>query len=139
VRAPTLTFKRARALRKQMTLPEVILWQALRGGQFASFHFRRQHPMGPYILDFYSTAFGLAVEVDGAAHDQPDRAARDLGRDAWLSKAGVQVLRFPARDVLNDVRRQDVLATIRAAALAPTTAFGGPPPPLRGGGSARRP
>src|SRR3954469_10158826 len=72
MRAPLLTFKRARALRRAMTLPEVLLWQALRGGQVGGLRFRRQHPIGHYVLDFYCPALRLAVEVDGAAHDIPE-------------------------------------------------------------------
>ena len=88
MRAPLLTFKRARALRRAMTLPEVLLWQAVRGGQVGGLRFRRQHPIGPYVLEFYCPAIRLAVEIDGAAHDTPDRADHDLRRDAWLAGQG---------------------------------------------------
>jgi very-short-patch-repair endonuclease len=130
-------FKRARALRQQMTLPEVVLWQALCGSRLDALRFRRQHPTGPYILDFYCPAARLAVEIDGLAHDHPDQARRDAGRDAWLREQEVRVLHFRASDVLSDAARDDVLSTILAAAAAPSTAFGGPSPPLRGGGSMR--
>ena len=62
------TVKLARKLRSEMSLPEVLLWRELRlrpGG----YKFRRQHPAGPYVLDFYCAALGLAIEVDGMAHD----------------------------------------------------------------------
>jgi very-short-patch-repair endonuclease len=118
MRAPLLTFKRARALRRAMTLPEAVLWQALRGGRAGGLRFRRQHPIGPYVLDFYCPAIRLAVEVDGAAHDIPDRAAHDLRRDAWLADQGIRVLRVPAADVLNEERRESVLDTIAAAGQA---------------------
>ena len=62
MRASILTFKRARTLRRKMTLPEVLLWQELRGGRLNGLHFRRQHPVGPYILDFFCAAARLAVE-----------------------------------------------------------------------------
>jgi hypothetical protein len=71
MRAPTLTFKQARKLRRDMSLPEVILWEHLRRGGLSGMHFRRQHPAGPYVLDFYCAASRLAIEVDGAAHDLP--------------------------------------------------------------------
>ncbi|HMN87554.1 MAG TPA: endonuclease domain-containing protein [Bauldia sp.] len=128
MRAPTLTFKRARAQRRQMSLPEVLLWQALRGGALSAFRFRRQHPVGPYVLDFHCSSHRLGVEVDGSVHDLAGQAARDRVRDQWLRQNAVRVLRFPARDVLHEASRRDVIATIRAA-LAPSTAFGGPPPP----------
>src|SRR5215216_260381 len=115
MRAPLLTFKRARALRRAMTLPEVVLWQALRGG-VGGLRFRRQHPIGPYVLDFYCPAIRLAVEVDGAVHDIPNQAAHDLRRDAWLAAQGIQVLRFLAADVLSEEKREGVLDTIAAVA-----------------------
>jgi very-short-patch-repair endonuclease len=116
MRAPLLTFKRARALRRAMTLPEVLLWQALRGGKVGGLRFRRQHPVGSYVLDFYCPSVRLAVEVDGAAHDIPEQAGHDLRRDAWLAQQGIRVLRVLATDVLNEERRESVLDTIAAAA-----------------------
>jgi very-short-patch-repair endonuclease len=65
-----------------MTLPEVVLWQALCGGRLKGLRFRRQHPIGGYILNFYCPSAQLAVEVDGAARDHPDRAEHDLRRHA---------------------------------------------------------
>ena len=69
MRAPDATFGRARELRRTMSLPEVVLWQALRKRRLAGLRVRRQHPMGPYILDFYYPSARLALEVDGQAHD----------------------------------------------------------------------
>jgi very-short-patch-repair endonuclease len=77
-------------------------------------HFRRQHPIGRYILDFYCDEAKLAVEVDGYSHDVADRPARDLWRDNWLASRDVTTLRITARDVLKSM--DDVLATILAAA-----------------------
>jgi very-short-patch-repair endonuclease len=74
MRALEKTFDRARALRRKMSLPEVVLWQALRRGQVAGLRFRRQHPIGPYILDFYCLSARLAIEVDGFAHDNAVQA-----------------------------------------------------------------
>ena len=96
------TIVKARELRRSMTLPEGLLWQALRrrpGG----FKFRRQHPLGPYVIDFYCASAKLALEVDGAAHGMGDRPARDAARDAWLSGQGVRTMRFDAKDVLEDL------------------------------------
>ena len=114
MRAPTLTFKRARALRREMTLPEVVLWRALRGGGVAELRFRRQHPVGPYVLEFYCAAARLAVEVDGAVHDVPEQATHDERRMAWLAERGIRVLRVPAREVLRDESLDGVLETIAA-------------------------
>ena len=120
MRAPSKTIAMARNLRTAMTLPEVILWQALRRGGVAGLRFRRQHPIGAYILDFYCAALGLAIEVDGAVHDHPRQVTHDVARDAWLAERGITVLRFNASDVLSEERRQGVLATI--AAHTPSTA-----------------
>src|SRR4051812_47835451 len=93
---------RARDLRRRPTLPEGLLWQALRkrpGG----FKFRRQHPLGWYIVDFYCPAARMVVEVDGVSHDMGDRAAHDLRRDTWIRKQGLHVVRFSATDVMNDL------------------------------------
>ncbi|MGA0598952.1 endonuclease domain-containing protein, partial [Enterovirga sp. CN4-39] len=80
-----------------------------------NFRFRRQHPVGPYVLDFYCPEARLALEVDGAAHDHPVRAARDEHRTAWLTEHGIRVLRLPARDVLRGDDAEHVLPTIVAA------------------------
>ena len=112
--APTVTRDRARRLRGQMDLPEVLLWKQLRRRQLEGLHFRRQHPIGPYILDFYCDEARLAVEVDGHSHDVADRPQRDQRRDKWLAGRGVTTLRIPARDVLGSM--DGVLATIAAAA-----------------------
>src|SRR5260221_406788 len=111
-----------------MTLPEVVLWQALRGTRLNGLRFRRQHPMGPYVLDFYCPSARLAVEVDGAAHDHPERASHDARRDEWLAERHVRVLRFLAADVLEDESLEGVLAMIAEGAAAP----GAPP---QGGGA----
>ncbi|WP_233130910.1 endonuclease domain-containing protein [Sphingomonas jeddahensis] len=96
-----------------MTLPEVILWQALRR-QSQELKFRKQHPAGDYILDFYCASARLAVEVDGGAHASPDRIARDRRRDAWLARWNVRVLRIPAQAILSDL--PSVVEAILAAA-----------------------
>ncbi|MFL6768887.1 MAG: endonuclease domain-containing protein [Sphingomicrobium sp.] len=93
--------KSARRLRREMSLPEVILWQALRK-QPNGMKFRRQHPSGPYILDFFCSDARLAIEIDGEAHNRGDRPQRDEARDAWLRTAGVRTLRIAAADVLSD-------------------------------------
>ena len=85
-----------------MSLPEALLWRELRkrpGG----LKFRRQHPSGPYILDFYCSDARLAIEVDGETHARGDRPARDELRDAWFAEHGVVTLRVPASEVLRDI------------------------------------
>jgi very-short-patch-repair endonuclease len=99
-----------------MTLPEVVLWRALRRGAVAELRFRRQHPVGPYVLDFYCAEARLAVEVDGAVHDLTEQAGHDARRLAWLDEQGIRVMRVPAREVLRDESLAGVLETIAAVA-----------------------
>jgi very-short-patch-repair endonuclease len=131
MRAPTITVERARRLRRTMTLPEVLLWQELRSGRCGGLRFRRQHPIGRYILDFYCAAIVLAVEVDGAAHDHEERVGHDARRDAWLADQGITVLRVAARDVLDRDGRDAVVAMITAA--APSTTLRAVPLPRSAG------
>ncbi len=101
--APPKTIKRAKELRRNLTLPEVILWRELRGRKLDGARFRRQHPIGPFILDFYCDEAKLAVEVDGNSHQLPAQAQHDRRRTAWLEARGVAVLRVYARDVLENL------------------------------------
>jgi very-short-patch-repair endonuclease len=127
MRAPILTAKRARQLRLEASLPERILWQALKRRQLAGLRFRRQHPVGPYILDFYCVAARLAVEIDGESHNFAERAAKDAARDRWLAANGIRVIRFAASDVLKDETLDGVVAVIleagAAAVAAPSVGF----------------
>jgi very-short-patch-repair endonuclease len=90
---------RARALRREMTLPEVLLWQILRKDP-DGVKFRRQYSTGDYYLDFYCAKAKVCIEVDGIAHDMGDRPERDLARGDWLRAEGIEVVRIPAKDVL---------------------------------------
>jgi very-short-patch-repair endonuclease len=95
------TTANARQLRRKMSLPEVILWHWLRQRP-NGLKFRRQHPTGPYVLDFFCSDARLAIEVDGEAHSFGDRPRRDEARDKWLKAAGVETLRIPAKALLDD-------------------------------------
>jgi len=122
--------ERARDLRRKMTAPEVRLWQWLRtrpGG----FRFRKQHPAGPYVFDFYCPSAKLVIEVDGEAHSRGDRPERDAARDEWCAQQGMRVLRIAAIDVMRDldaVSRAIMSACGREGADFPSTGFAGPPP-----------
>jgi very-short-patch-repair endonuclease len=94
--------RRARRLRRNMSLPEVLLWRVLRGSP-AGLKFRRQHPTGPFDLDFYCSDARLAIEVDGQAHERGDRPAGDAARDRWLRDKGIETMRIPTVEVLRDV------------------------------------
>ena len=108
--APRTTKDRAKTLRRQMSLPEVLLWRALKGRKLQGRRVRRQHPIGPYVLDFYCDAEKLAIEVDGASHSFGDRPERDDRRGAWLRAQGVTTLRLSASLILDDV--DDAVRTI---------------------------
>ena len=85
-----------------MTLPEGMLWQVLRERP-NGLKFRRQHPFGRCIVDFYCPAARLVIEVDGESHSMGDRAQRDEMRDRWLERQGLRVLRIPAADLMRDL------------------------------------
>jgi very-short-patch-repair endonuclease len=93
----------AKRLRKQMTPAEKELWAVLRRVAPGQAHFRKQAPIGPFIVDFASHAARLVVELDGGAHNAPDVVARDAERCAWIEGRGYRVLRFKNEEVLKDV------------------------------------
>jgi very-short-patch-repair endonuclease len=98
-------------LRKDATEAEVRLWSRLRRKQLDGFRFRRQQPIGNYVVDFFCADARLVVEVDGGQHGE--HSARDAARTGWLERRGYRVIRFWNSDVL--ARTDDVLATILAA------------------------
>lgn len=120
-----------------MTAAEQALWRNLRDRQLEGHRFRRQVPIGRYIVDFACLDMGLVVEVDGGQHEI--RADGDKVRDAWLAKEGYRVLRFWNNDVL--ANREGVLLTIRDALKAVDAERQGHPhpilPPSRGEGADR--
>jgi very-short-patch-repair endonuclease len=92
----------ARKLRRRMSPPEVALWSQLRASQLG-FKVRRQHPIGPYVTDFFVHDAGLVIEVDGSPHDYGDRLQRDDRRDEYLIERGYRVLHLPASDVMKNL------------------------------------
>jgi very-short-patch-repair endonuclease len=103
----------ARALRRDLTPAERRLWSALRGHQLSGIGFRRQHPVGRFILDFCAPSHRLAIEVDGPVHDA--QRERDAERTAVLRAHGYRVLRLRNEEIVGDMPA--VLARIREAAL----------------------
>jgi very-short-patch-repair endonuclease len=101
-----MALSHAKQLRKRMTESEWRLWYRLRAHRFEGVKFKRQQPVGPYIVDFVAFERRLIVEVDGGQHS----AARDGDRDRWLESQGFLVLRFWNHDVLQ--RTDSVLQTI---------------------------
>jgi very-short-patch-repair endonuclease len=101
MRTTDRTVATARRLRRTMSLPEVVLWQRVRGGGLNGHLIRRQQPYGPFVLDFYCRAAKLAIEVDGWVHGREQQARHDDERDAWLRSQGVEVHRIPAAGILS--------------------------------------
>ena len=130
LQSPIKTVKRARKLRREMSLPEVLLWRELRqrpGG----FKFRKQCPQHPFVIDFACLETRLAIEVDGEAHGRGNRPARDEARDSFLRSAGFTMLRIPARDVLGNLEGVLLGIVEQCRALGPLhhpAAPDGPPP-----------
>jgi len=116
----------AKALRRSMTDAERLIWMHLRAGCFGEWKFRRQVPLGPYIVDFVCFKARLIVELDGGQH--AEQGAYDAARTAWLQARGFRVIRFWNHDVL--LRTDKVLGAIWDA-LAPSPQ----PLPHEGGGA----
>jgi len=93
--------KRARRLRGRLTPVEQTLWERLRNRRLEGLKFRRQHPLGPYIVDFYCAEHRLVVEVDGPIHLR--RREEDALRDEYLTRYGYHVLRIRNDEVENDL------------------------------------
>jgi very-short-patch-repair endonuclease len=125
----------ARRLRRTLTLPEALLWKGLKARRLEGLHFRKQHPLGPYILDFYCSRAHLCVEVDGSSHGTASRPIRDAHRDEWLRHQGVETLRLRAGLVLEDI--DAALSMVRTTAISRIAAPQTNPPP-RGRWTAQR-
>ncbi len=106
----------SRMLRNNATPAERRLWQYLRNRQLNGNRFRRQHPIGPYIVDFVCLEKRLIIELDGNQHGI--EATKDVERDSWLSAQGFRVLRFWNHEVLKNA--EGVVETIRAQLDAPS-------------------
>ncbi len=116
----------ARKLRRQATPSEEILWQALRGAQLKGRKFRRQQPIGSFVVDFFCAAERLIVEVDGSIHDSAEQQELDRQRQRLLESLGFRFVRLSAKAVETEL--ETCLQTIESHFLAST------PPPLSPGG-----
>ena len=115
----------AKAMRAGQTPAEQRLWYHLRAHRFMGLKFKRQKPIGPYIVDFVCLERGMIIEVDGGQHG--DHVDYDLRRNQWLASQGLTVLRFWNHDVLN--RMEMVLERIRQAVEKPSSPAQPPSPP----------
>jgi very-short-patch-repair endonuclease len=98
-----------------MTPAEKRLWAHLRAEQLPGLHIRRQHPLGPFVVDFYHAPSRTVIEIDGDVHALPERVIHDRRRALWLMEHGYRILRFTNEDVLK--RLEGVLEMIRMTCL----------------------
>jgi very-short-patch-repair endonuclease len=115
IRAHAVVQERAKELRKVMTPAEKILWERLRNRQLGGFKFRRQHPMGSFIADFYCAECKLVVEIDGNIHIS--QAEADAERTAIIESFGYRVIRFRNAEV--ETNLQTVLNKILTKCNSP--------------------
>jgi very-short-patch-repair endonuclease len=113
---------RARSLRRDLTDAERIIWNAIRAHRMHGMSFRRQTPIGPFIVDFVCHSALVIIEIDGGQHYETEYIKRDARRDAYLASEGYRILRFNNHEVLTN--RQGVLETIATAIVH------APSPPL---------
>jgi len=123
MKIPPELLHHARELRGHMTDAELLMWRLLRGRRFCGLKFRRQHPVGNYILDFYCREVSLAIELDGGGHNDEGAREYDEERTRFLNEAGIRVLRFWNHDVL--MNTETVLEAIYFAAGSPLVRGGG--------------
>lgn len=120
---------RARELRKNLTEAEQALWRHLRLRQLGGHKFRRQQPIGKFIVDFVCLERRLIVEVDGGHHSK--QVAYDLERDTWLKKQGFSILRFWDNQVLKEIEsvKEVIMKELDITLIPPTLIL-----PHKGGG-----
>ena len=94
---------RAKQLRDNQTGVEKVLWKKLEKNKFENLRFRRQHPIGKFIVDFYCHELLLVIELDGDVHNKPEVAERDAGRQIELEKLGLKVLRFTNLEIIHNM------------------------------------
>ena len=112
-RVSAITLEHAREMRSKLTPAELSLWLRLRNRQVGGYKFRRQHPIGAFVVDFYCSEKHLAIEIDGDSHEE--QAAYDQKRTAILKKYRCRVIRFTNQQVHDDIETvlgeiQDVLS-----------------------------
>lgn len=100
---PSRQRKNAKSMRRGMTDAELKLWNELRAHRLMGMSFRRQVPIGPYIIDFACSTHSLIIEVDGSQHADPESVQRDEARSAYLNASGWTILRFWNDDVVRDI------------------------------------
>ena len=116
-----MSIARARSLRSKATASERALWDMLRRRQLWGLRFRRQHPIGPFVVDFVCLERRLIVEIDGEVHELASRIEHDVGRDRWLARQRFKVVRISSGVASEDPEQACAMI---AAALGPETIAG---------------
>jgi len=109
-------FANAKDLRANLTEAEEKLWKSLRGNKLEGYKFRRQHPLGLYIVDFYCHSLKLAIEIDGEYHFTEKQKLMDDNRTKEIEFQGVNVIRFTNQEVMNDITQ--VIEKIKSFIIA---------------------
>ncbi len=106
---------RRRELRKEATKTEKILWRKLRSKQFSGFKFRRQHGIGPYIVDFCAPRSNFVVEIDGDIHALPEQMKKDKIREREIESLGYRVIRYTNGDIFKNLNGvlEDILTHLK--------------------------
>lgn len=114
--ASPLIYERARELRKKMTYAESLFWNEVSNKKNMGFKFRRQHPIGKFIADFYCHELKLVIEIDGGIHDFDDSKDYDKGRTYEFEEFGLQVIRFKNEEVEKEIDK--VLFVLRSKIIS---------------------
>ena len=121
--------ERKRLLRSEMTRSERLVWSRIRAKQFESLKFRRQHGIGPYIVDFYCPEKAVVIEIDGDVHALDSQTEKDRQREKYLRALGLRIIRYANDDVLNrlDDVLEDLWEQMNPGSTSPSS------PPYKGG------
>jgi very-short-patch-repair endonuclease len=111
--ANSTTLRTAAMLRKNMTLSEILLWKKLKDRKIFNTKFRKQHPIGMFIVDFYCHEYKLVIEVDGEVHNNKESNEYDSNKTAELNRFGLKVIRFTNDEVIYNIN--SVITTIQRA------------------------
>jgi len=103
--ANSTVLRTAAILRKNMTLSEILLWNKLKNRKVFNTKFRKQHPIGIFIVDFYCHEYKLVIEVDGDVHNNEELNEYDLGRTGMLNNFGIRVIRFTNEEIIYNIDR----------------------------------
>jgi len=101
--APEFIIRLAKDLRANQTRAEIELWKIIGAKQIIGLHFRRQHPVNMYIVDFYCHSIRLAIEIDGEIHNKKEKHENDLNRTAELERFDITVIRFSNKEIFDHI------------------------------------